>query len=484
LTIRFTLSDQIAPYLKDASQFSGTADQILLPESEKEISEILKEANAGKIPVTVSAGRTGLAGGAVPLGGWVLSMEKLSKIIEVRNASERRPSWVRTEPALFLKDLDRALEPKGLFYPPDPTGPKALLGGTVATNASGPNSFKYGPTRPYVRRIRVVLAEGEVLDLPRGRYKAGWQNILQIPLRNRILKIPIPRYGWPTLKHTGGYFVSRGLDAVDLFIGSEGTLGVVTEIELLLLPRPRQVLAWVVFFQREEEAWDFAKRIRAMSRSRILEYFDRGSLEFLRPGFPSIPQAAQACLFIEQEVEEGQITSAIRRKWQERFEQEKGVEAIWEGESPEKQREFREFRSALPLAVREFLAEHAQVKVGTDTCVPHERFEELVLFHRRLVGESGLVNVTFGHIGESHVHLNLLPKNDTEAEKARALYPKLVRKALALGGTFSAEHGVGKLKRGYFQEFFGEAAAREMLAIKQTFDSNLILGRGTLFEVE
>ena len=113
MTIRFTQPDQVAPYLKDASQFSGTADQVFLPENEKEISEILKEANAGKIPVTVSAGRTGLTGAAVPLGGWVLSIEKLSKIIEVRSSSGPRPSWARTEPALLLKDLDRVLEPEG-----------------------------------------------------------------------------------------------------------------------------------------------------------------------------------------------------------------------------------------------------------------------------------------------------------------------------------------------------------------------------------
>lgn len=484
MTIRFTQPDQINPYLKDASQFSGEADQVLLPENEKEVSEILREANARKIPVTVSAGRTGLTGAAVPLGGWVLSIEKLSKILEVRKASANRPSWARTEPALFLKDLDRVLEPGGLFYPPDPTGPKALLGGTLATNASGPNSFKYGPTRPYVRRIRVVLADGEILDLPRGRYKAGWLGTLRIPLRDRSLKIPVPRYGWPKLKHAGGYFASRGLDAVDLFIGSEGTLGVVTEIELNLLPRPTQVLAFVVFFRREETAWDFAKRVRKTGRSRMLEYFDQGSLEFLRPSSASIPQGAQACLFIEQEVGIGQSGTVLRKEWQEWFEGEKGIEAVWEGESPEKQREFREFRSALPLIVKDFLAEHRQLKVGTDTCVPHERFEELMLFHRRVAEASGLASVTFGHIGESHVHLNLLPTSDGEAERARSLYPELVRKALALGGTFSAEHGVGKLKRAYFREFFGEGAVREMFEMKRTFDPNLILGRGNLFEVE
>ena len=481
---RFTQPQAIEPYLSDASQFSGHADEVILPENEKEISELLKEADAKKIPVTVSAGRTGLTGAAVPLGGWVLSTEKLGKILKIQKT--KTEAWARLEPAIFLKDLDHTLEPEKLFYPPDPTGPKAFLGGTVGTNASGPKSFKYGPTRPYVRRIRVVLADGEILDLARGQIVANPEGVLQIPLTHRTLKVPLPHYSWPAVKHAGGYFASPRMDAVDLFIGSEGTLGVVTEIEVTLLPRPSEVIAFVVFFRSEEDSWRFAKSARekkAGLEARVLEYFDQGSLEFLRPGFPSLPKEARACLFIEQEVQPQTKPRALEG-WRRLFEKEGTLEEIWEGETPRQQEEFRNFRSALPLAVRDFLAQHHQRKVGTDTCVPHEHFEELVLFHRRVIERLGLRNVTFGHIGESHVHLNLLPQDEEEAGRARLLYPTLVKQALSLGGTFSAEHGVGKLKRSYFRDFFGEAAVREMLEIKRIFDPNLILGRGNLFEIK
>ena len=480
--LRFIQPQEIEPYLSDASQYHGQAEGVIVPENEREVSEFLRDANSKKIPLTVSGGKTGLAGAAVPEGGWILSSEKLSRVLEIRKSNKE--SWARLEPAIHLKDLERALEAHGLFYPPDPTGPKAFLGGTLATNASGPNSFKYGPTRSYIRRIRTVLADGTILDLKRNQLRARRDGILEIPAGPRKIKIQVPHYGVPSVKHAGGYFSGAGMDAVDLFIGSEGTLGVSTEIEVNLLPLPEEVIAFVVFFSKEEDAWQFAREAREKGEARMLEYFDSGSLEFLRPDYPSIPKGAQACLFVEQEVEETRQAAPATQAWHQFFEKGGALPQIWEGTTAGKREEFRNFRSALPLAVREFLAEHRQIKVGTDTCVPHECFEDLMNFHRRSVEKIGIQSVTFGHIGESHVHLNLLPANEEEAQKARALYPELVQKALSLGGTFSAEHGVGKLKRRFLVELLGEKAIEEMRAVKRAFDPNLILGRGNLFEIK
>jgi D-lactate dehydrogenase (cytochrome) len=502
--IRLTQKDELEPYLSDASQLHGQAEGIALPENEKEIAEFLKEANAKKIPVTVSGGKTGLTGAAVPQGGWVLSLEKLSKTLEIKENPPAQESWARFEPGISLKALEETFQTKRVFYPPDPTGKKAFLGGTLATNASGPNSFKYGQTRRYVRRIRVVLASGEILELKRGEANSPGAGKIEIPLRQGRLTVPVPRYKLPSVKHAAGFFTAPGMDAIDLFIGSEGTLGVVTEIEVSLLPKPSQVIAFVAFFKSEEDSWRFAAGIREASRwnrtraeegieARILEYFDRGSLEFLRPRFPAIPNEARALLFIEQEIWSGKA-SELRDQWYRLFsarggsatggEKGKALSEVWYGETPEKVKEFREFRQKLPLVVREFLAEQKQMKVGTDSCVPDERFEELMLHHRRRVEESGLLNVTFGHIGESHVHLNLLPKNAGEFEKARRLYPELLEKAMSLGGTFSAEHGAGKLKRAYLERLVGKEGIQEMVQIKRLFDPNLILGRGNIFEIE
>ena len=492
--LRLTQPKEIEPYLKDASQFQGKAEGVAFPENEKEVVEFLKEANAKKIPVTVSAGRTGLTGSAVPLKGWVLAIEKLSQMHEIKK--EPRGGSIRTEPAVYLKDLNREAAREGLFYPPDPTGPKAFLGGTLATDASGPNGFKYTSTRAFIRRIRVVLANGEVLDLRRHQIEAEGKAYLEIPVGGKKLKIPKPCYRWPSVKHAGGYYSTAGLDAVDLFIGSEGTLGVITEIEARLFPKPSGLLAFVIFFKSEEDSWQFAKSARDMSirnrsfagqgnlETRILEYFDSGSLEFLRPGFPAIPKEARACLFLEQEIKSPDSLRALKDEWRLYFEKGGALEEVWEGDTPEKQEEFRSLRSALPLAVKDFLAEHRQRKIGTDTCVPRERFAELMLFHRKKAEESGLTHLTFGHIGDNHVHLNLLPKNDAEQEKARAVYPQLLEKAMELGGTFSAEHGVGKLKHPYLVRLFGKEGIDQMKAIKRALDPNLILGQGNLFEIQ
>lgn len=482
--LRLNKPEEIKPYLRDASQFSGEAEGIFLPENSKETAELLKEANQQKIPVTVSGGRTGLTGAAVPLGGWVLSTEKLNKILEVKKGNRGSGSVARLEPAIFLKDLDKTLEPHGLFYPPDPTGPKAFLGGTLATNASGPNSFKYRTTRDYIHRIKLILADGEILDLKRGQCVARG-GILEIPLSSRTLKVPVPHYNWPSIKHAGGYFVKRPMDAIDLFIGSEGTLGVIVEIEILLLPRPKSILAFMAFFKKEEDSWNFVTGVRQSKilNPRILEYFDKGSLEFLRSQFPSIPREAQALLLIEQEADSN-FRQLVLDEWHRAFREGNALDEVWEGSTPEKQEEFRSFRSALPLAVKDFLAQHRQVKIGTDTAVPQGRFQELMLFHRKKVNEGNFQSVTFGHIGESHVHLNILPRNEEEARKARTLYPELVKKAIALGGTFSAEHGVGKLKRRYLIELLGDQAVDEMVQIKRVFDPHLILGQGNLFEIQ
>lgn len=491
--VRLTEPGQIEPYLKDASQFQGKAEGVVFPESEKEVADFLREASAKKIPVTISAGRTGLTGSAVPREGWILSIEKLSQIYEIKK--EPRGGSARTQPAVYLRDLNREAEKAGLFYAPDPTGPKAFLGGTLATDASGPNSFKYTSTRAFIRRIRVVLANGEILDLRRNQIQANKEGILKIPAGGKILKIPAPRYQWPAVKHAGGYYSTSGLDAVDLFIGSEGTLGVITEIEARLLEKPPELLAFVIFFKSEEDSWKFAQAVSRMSirnrifagegnlETRMLEYFDSGSLEFLREDFPAVPQGARACLFLEQEIRVPGSLRSLAEEWRSYFKKEGGLEEVWEGDTPEKQEEFRNFRSALPLNVKDFLARHRQQKIGTDTCVPREHFVALMLFHRQKVEESGLRSLTFGHAGDNHVHLNFLPTNDREQERGRAIYPQLLEKAMELGGTFSAEHGVGKIKRPYLVHLFGKEGVEQMKIIKRVLDPHLILGRGNLFEM-
>src|SRR5688572_7073903 len=185
-----TQLEDLQNYLTDASNMpGGHAEKLFVPETEDEIAEILREANERRIPVTISGARTGTVGGAVPFGGYVISLERLNRIKSIEKTSMRAV----VEPGVILADFQKAVDAKGLFYPPDPTEWSCQIGGTVATNASGARSFKYGATRQYVERLRVVLADGDVLPLTRGENRASEAGgvVLRVPGDKRIvIRIP------------------------------------------------------------------------------------------------------------------------------------------------------------------------------------------------------------------------------------------------------------------------------------------------------
>src|SRR6266567_4214589 len=172
-----------------------------------------------------------------------------------------------TEAGVILRDLQNAVEDKGLIYPPDPTERGCFLGGNIATNASGSRTFKYGPTRNYVERLKIVLATGEVINIRRGEHHAGEDGRIAIGLPSgRAIEAKLPSYRMPRVrKHASGYFVAPGMDLIDLFIGSEGTLGVIVEAELRLLPKPVGVLSGVVFFASEDNLLAFVREARERS---------------------------------------------------------------------------------------------------------------------------------------------------------------------------------------------------------------------------
>src|SRR5690349_15600564 len=285
-----TNSDEIEDFLTDASFMSGGhADRVVLPETIEEVAEILTTANRDRTPVTVSGAGTGTVGGRVPFGGIVLATDRLNHIKSI-DTDEHGGGLGVAQAGVILADFQRAVDQKGLLYPPDPTERGAYLGGTVATNASGARTFKYGPTRNYIEGLKLVLASGEILDLRRGG----------LPL-SEILKIPLPTYRRPaTRKNATGYFITPDMDAIDLFIGSEGTLGVICEIEARLIPKPQGLLSGIVFFAHEADVLAFVTEARTLS-ARAIEFFDNESLNFLREKYPEVPTAAVGAIFFEQE---------------------------------------------------------------------------------------------------------------------------------------------------------------------------------------
>ncbi|MDI1241512.1 MAG: FAD-binding oxidoreductase, partial [bacterium] len=309
-------SDELVPYLTDASNMpGGHAEKLLVPENEAEIAEILREANEKRIPVTISGARTGTVGGAVPFGGWVISLEKLNKIKSIDKDNLRAV----VEPGVILADFEKAVEAEGLFYPPDPTEWSCQIGGTVATNASGSRSFKYGATREFVVGIRVVLPNGEALALRRGQ-PAGSLGALKIPTYKR----PDVR------KNVSGFFNDQPLDAIDLFIGSEGTLAVITEIELSVLPKPEGFFSGIIFFPKNEDLLAFVDAVKQSSfgsrtcrqdaavrvDASLIEYFDERALAFIEEKFPETPPGMAGAIFFEQETT-SENEDALLEAWNE-----------------------------------------------------------------------------------------------------------------------------------------------------------------------
>ena len=489
--------DEMQSYLADASNMAGGhVARVVWPESAAEAAALLHDATQTRTPVTVAGAGTGIVGGRVPFGGIVLATDKLKRIGEIVKAADGGRAVI--EAGVTLAEFRRAVEARGLFYPPDPTEWSCYMGGTVATNASGARTFKYGPTRRHIQRLKIALATGDVLDLKRGELHADKNGRLSIPLaRGRSIEAQLPSYRMPqTRKHVAGYFIAPEMDALDLFIGSEGTLGVITEIETKLLLKPAGVLSGVVFFKDEADllafvhaARELSLRTRAAGRddeldARALEYFDEESLKFLRTHERRVPVSAQGAIFFEQETTV-QTEEKLQTAWLALLEAHDALlDDSWFATDEKDQARLRAFRHHLPVLVNEWLTQHGQRKVSTDMAVPDEAFAGMLQFYQTSLRASGLQYVIFGHIGDNHVHVNILPRDDREAAQARAIYGQFIERAVSVGGTISAEHGVGKLKREYLRALYGDEPLRQMAALKRAFDPAGILGRGNIISEE
>lgn len=467
--------NDLQDYLTDASFIrDGYAERVVIPESVEEVAQTLAEANRDRVPVTVSGAGTGTVGGRVPFGGIVLATDRLNRIKVI----DRTNNTAVAEAGVVLSDFQRSVESEGLLYPPDPTERGCFLGGTVATNASGARTFKYGPTRNYVAGLKVVLASGEVLDLKRGETRADEQGRLQV---GRSIELPLPQVHMPaTRKNATGYFVAPGMDAIDLFIGSEGTLGVICEITAKLLPKPEALLSGVVFFAHETDVLNLVANVRAHVDARAIEFFDRESLGFLREKYSTIPAEAVAAIFFEQETT-ASTEESVFEQWTTLLDRHHALTDSWFATNAADQAKLREFRHQLPVLMNEWFAHYRQRKVSTDMAVPDDAFPELFRLYQDTLRDSGLRYTIFGHIGDNHVHVNILPRDDVEGARARDLYVQFLKHAAAVGGTLSAEHGVGKLKREYLRLFYSDDQLRALASVKRALDPNGILGRGNIF---
>src|SRR6267378_3941180 len=250
--------DVLAAFLEDAAHFpGGYADGVIVATSEADVAEALRSTRA-ILPI---GAQSSLTGGATPRGETILTTSRLNRVEAIGD------DWVRVQAGVTLAELDAALAAAGKYYPPAPTFMGAFVGGTVATNAAGAATFKYGTTRDWVRALTIVLPGGEVLDIERGATIAH-DGPFDLVLSGGTVRVPVPTYQMPRVrKVSAGYFAAPDMDLIDLFIGSEGTLGVMTEVTLRVLRRrPAMCLALVPFDDRRS-ALAFATRLRETARA-------------------------------------------------------------------------------------------------------------------------------------------------------------------------------------------------------------------------
>jgi D-lactate dehydrogenase (cytochrome) len=504
-------------HLRDESRRIGKADSLSFPLSEPELRADLAAAFEMGVPVTLQGGRTGITAGAVPAGGHVLSTHRMSRLL--RMEQDGGEPVLTVEAGLLLSDLRRALASgdvppmtatsatadadspaarSPLFFPPDPTETSASIGGMIACNASGACSYLYGATRRFVKHLRVALADGDALSLHRGKECAAGRTFHLVTEGGRKIEGRLPDYRLPQVKNASGYFVEDGMDLLDLFVGSEGTLGVITEAGLRLLPQPPVIWGLMAFLPSNEAAAQLVRHVRAApTHPAAIEFFDADALEMLRAhraeggtmkDLPELPQGRHTAVYVEYHLDDESAAESAVETLSDFLPAAGGdVDRTWLVTDPREVQRLKDFRHAVPECVNRLIDERRKqepglTKLGTDLSVPDTELEAVIDLYRSGIAETGIQSVIFGHIGNNHVHVNLIPRNMEEYARGKALYLKWAEWVVARGGSVSGEHGIGKLKRDMLRMMYSDAGIRAMQDVKRAFDPLGRLNPGNLFE--
>ena len=434
-----SLEDRIA-YSYDGTFEQDLPDVAILPESNEDVAAILRLAQEYDVPVVPRGMASGLAAASVPFGGGiVLSLTKMNRILEI----DEENHTVRVEAGAITADVEAAVEEFGLFYPPDPSSnEQSTIGGNIACNAGGPRCLKYGVTGDYVMGLTVVLADGQVL-----------------------------RTGGKAIKNVVGY------DLNALFVGSEGTLGVITEALLRLTTKPRAVRTARAEFPALEDA---SRTVNAILDAGVvpatLEMMDETAITCIEEAMGlGLPLDVEAMLIIETD---GSDEETVLREIETvaRVCRESGAREVIIAKSEEEREQlWRARRSVSPS-----LARKAPNKLGEDITVPRSAIPEAVRRIKAISAHYGLPIVIFGHAGDGNLHPNILfdKRNEEEWKKVQQIVGEIFQVALDLEGTLSGEHGVGTLKRPYMEQALGRLSLDVQRRIKGALDPHGILNPG------
>ncbi len=432
-------------YAYDATRRSFMPDAVVFPESTDQVARIIELANQTPFYVVPRGAGSGMTGGSLAVkGGVVMAMNRFNRI----HAIDTDNLIARVEPGVVTGRFQAAVAREGLFYPPDPSSSAfSTLGGNLAECAGGPQAVKYGVTRDYVLGLQAVTGSGAII-----------------------------RTGVQTAKGVVGYDMAR------LIIGSEGTLAVITDITLKLLPLPEAIQTLMVLFDRIDTA---AETVSELTRRRIIprkiEFMDNAAIrcaeKVLQAG---LPVDAEALLLIEVDGDQNQVAA-----YAERVEQacrDKGALQVEMATDPQAAADLWRARKAVSPA----LFQYGPDKINEDIVVPRSKIPAIVRKIEALRRSTGLMMVSFGHAGDGNIHFNIMldKQNPAELKKAHEAVAQLFDYTLELGGTISGEHGIGITKAPYLAKEIGPFEMQLMRNIKSVFDPKGILNPGKIFPVQ
>jgi len=514
--------DLLARFLEDAAHYpDGRAAGVMRPRTIEELSACLSEAAlAGRRILPVGA-QSSLTGGATPFGDVVLSTERL-------NGVQVSDDHVRVGAGVPLDSLQAVLAQHGRWFPPAPTYMGATAGGVVATCAAGAATFKYGTVRSWVEALTVVLAGGDVLDLARGGVTASEDGTFEIETSSGTRTVRLPALSLPDVpKHSAGYYVASGMDLVDLFIGSEGTLGVVAEVVFRTAAVPVAVCRALVPMADEQAGIALAGELRTAAFATwktadpmgidlaAIEHLDARSLAVVRDDdvdqrlHITLPSGTGIVLLVELELtavgaagdlwsqlegarEPDSGDSPLRRFCQmlDRHGVLDDAEIVLPGDRT-RAAALLELRESVPAGVNRRVAlakarDAAISKTAADMIVPFDRFAEMMATCRRLFAERDLDLAVWGHISDGNVHPNVIPSAPVDMKRGQEAILALGAEVIAMGGCPLAEHGVGRnpIKQELLRRLYGDEGIAGMRAIKLSLDPAGVLAPGVIFPPE
>lgn len=485
----------VSSFLSDAAHVpGGFAAGVAFPRNEAEVASLVAHATR-VLPI---GAQSSLTGGATPRGEVVLSTRALSTI------SSPAGDCVRVGAGVPLKELQRTLAAVGLYYPPVPTFDGAFVGGTIATNAAGAATFKHGSTRRWVNAVTIVLADGDVLDVTRGDTMASPEGGFEIEsTTGAVRRVPVPTYVMPDVpKLSAGYYAAPGMDLIDLFIGAEGTLGVVVEATLNVVARPRRIAALVrctddkqavaltaALRQEAQAAW----QERGALDVAAIEYMDTRALRavpddafsragVIRPSGQSVMLLLQIEMGGDEESTLSQLQSILTSvaidddPYLALPGDDRGIERLFN------------LREAVPSSVNAIVAAAQQAhpdveKTAGDMVVPFDRLAESIDVYRSTLERHGLDYAIWGHVSDGNLHPNVVPRTFDDVRRGREAILEIAREVVAMGGAPLAEHGVGRsaLKQQLLRELYGPEGIDQMRAVKRALDPEWKLAPGVLF---